>query len=755
MTDRVGQDLGHYHLVRLLGEGGFAEVYLGEHLDLGTPAAIKVLTTKLQSDEIDRFRAEARTIARLKHPSIVRVLDFGVAGGVPYLVMDYAAQGTLRHRHPKGSRLAPATILPYVRQVASALQFAHEQKVIHRDVKPENMLLGDQGEVWLSDFGIAVVAQSSRYQNTPDVGGTVAYMAPEQIQAHPRPASDQYSLGVVIYEWLTGERPFVGSMHEVLAKQISVPPQPLREHVPDLSPALEQVVLTALEKDPLARFASLRAFATAFEQVCQEGTPHVVSDRAVTLTDLDLPITEPVTPDRAPVVEVASPVLQEPIEPDRAATLPPEEPSKEELLVSQNPTSPQPESLEVVQIGNRESKATQTDALHQGSAYSELTQQKAPDSTPLPTPNKPALSASVVSRRTVLIAGGSLVGLAALGGGAIWLTHPQGSPDTSVVASPTTPPTLNPTPSPTPTPPSNLLFTYRGHSNAVRCVAWSPDGKRIASGGDDGTVQVWDATNGSNAFIYRDHPSGWGTKGVAWSPDSTRIAYGSKNGTVQVLDASNGSNPYIYRGLSSDVQDIAWSPNGRRIVSGYYEGTVQAWDASNGGNVLNYYFPSFGDRIPYVTSVAWSPNGQRIASGNFGQIVLVLDAASDGSIVFTYHGHSDAVWAVAWLPNGQRIASGSGDGTVQVWDASNGGNVVTYHGHESNVFAVACSPDGARIASASFDTTVQVWDVSDGSNQYTYRGHASYGVFAVAWSPDGKYIASGGNDMTVQVWKAP
>src|SRR5579859_7111504 len=140
MADRVGQQLGNYRLLRLLGAGGFAEVYLGEHQHLGTQAAIKVLSAKLNAEGTERFRDEARTIARLRHLHIVRVLDFGVEGNVPFLVMENAPGGTLRQRHPKGSRLPPGQIASYLKQLASALQYAHDHHRIHRDVKPENML---------------------------------------------------------------------------------------------------------------------------------------------------------------------------------------------------------------------------------------------------------------------------------------------------------------------------------------------------------------------------------------------------------------------------------------------------------------------------------------------------------------------------------------------------------------------------------------------------------------------------------------
>lgn len=143
MGDYIGRQFGNYRLLSLLGQGGFADVYLGQHLHLNTYAAIKVLReVRLASGDTEQFRSEARTIANLIHPHIVRVLDFGVENGIPFLVMDYAINGTLRQQYPKGSRLPLATIVSYTKQVAEALQYAHDQKLIHRDIKPENMLLG-------------------------------------------------------------------------------------------------------------------------------------------------------------------------------------------------------------------------------------------------------------------------------------------------------------------------------------------------------------------------------------------------------------------------------------------------------------------------------------------------------------------------------------------------------------------------------------------------------------------------------------
>ncbi len=266
MNDRVGQQLGNYRLIQLLGRGNFAEVYLGQHIYLHTYAAIKVLHGQLAGNDLETFLTEARTIARLRHPHIVQILDFGVENAMPFLVMDYAPNGNLRQLHPKGVPLPLATVVSYVKQVAEALQYAHEQKLIHRDIKPENMLIGRNNEVLLSDFGIAVTAHNSHSQQTQDTAGTIAYMAPEQIQAHPGPASDQYALAVIVYEWLSGDRPFHGSLLEIATKHTLVPPPSLCEKVPTLPSAVEHVVLKALAKDPRHRFASVQAFALALEE---------------------------------------------------------------------------------------------------------------------------------------------------------------------------------------------------------------------------------------------------------------------------------------------------------------------------------------------------------------------------------------------------------------------------------------------------------------------------------------------------------
>ncbi|MBV9228281.1 MAG: protein kinase, partial [Chloroflexi bacterium] len=638
---RVGTQIGNYRLLRLLGEGGFAEVYLGEHSYLGTHAAIKILHTRVAQGDIAQFQQEARLLANLIHPHIVRVLDFGVADHTPYLVMDYAPGGTLRTRHPKGARLPLPTIVEYVKQIAQALQYAHDQKLIHRDVKPENMLIGRNGEILLSDFGIALIAHSSRYQSTKDMAGTITYMAPEQIEAHPRPASDQYSLGIAVYEWLSGNHPFQGSFTEIAIKHSFTPPPSLIEQLPSLSPALEQIVFTALAKDPKARFANVQAFATALEQasLSTETEPH------------------------------SSQPPSEALPPIQSAIIPPNQP----------PPSHSEELVPPIQLAS-------SSIIHTSPNQPMLPTSKLQPATSSESGHEPAERG--ISRRTLILTAAGTATAGIIGAGVFWFTRPS------------QPIRL---PQSTRSPQGTLFVTYREHTDEVHSVAWSPHGKRIASGSWDSTVQVWNASDGGQVFIYRGHSAQVNL--VAWSPDDKRIASQSEDETVQVWNANDGSQVFIYKGHTAPASSVAWSPNGQRVASGSTNGAVQVWNANDGSQAFTYQAHTAS-----VWSVAWSPDGKRIASGSYDHTVRVWNA-NDGSQAFTYKGHADHVSSVAWSPNGQRIASGSGDSTVQVWNANDGSQAFTYKGHTVWVCSVAWSPDGQRIASgsASPDKTVQVW----------------------------------------------
>jgi WD40 repeat protein len=304
------------------------------------------------------------------------------------------------------------------------------------------------------------------------------------------------------------------------------------------------------------------------------------------------------------------------------------------------------------------------------------------------------------------------------------------------------------------TPPAH--FTYSGHTQYVAAVAWSPDGKRIASASGDGTVQVWDASNGSHVLTYRGHTGD--VLDLAWSPNGKYIASAGLDTTVQVWNAVTGAHITTYQGHSEAVFAVSWSPDSTRIVSGSGDGTVQVWNALTGKHLLTIGEQyAKGAPIEWNT-VAWSPDGKRIAIGGSGDVQIV--DATTGKNVGYYGYHSGTVHSVAWSPNGQYIASAT-DGYVEIWNVAAVKNVYSYLRNSPDAFTVAWSPDGKRVASGWSDGIVEVWDALTGKNAYIYRGHADFypghyssgqSVNSVAWSPNSTQIASGGSDDTVQVW---
>src|SRR5579872_649153 len=223
---------------------------------------------RLAQELLKDFLQEARTLAHLEHPHIVRVLDFGLEESVPFLVMHYAPNGSLRQLHPRGSRLSLANVVTYTQEIVAALHYIHEQKLIHRDVKPENMLVGRNNELLLGDFGVAVFSRNARDPRLHEASGTLAYMAPEQLCGDACTASDQYALAVVIYEWLCGSCPFAGTPAEIVQHHLHTPPPSLCEKVSHMPLAVEQVILKALAKDSQQRFADVCAFRDALVSAC-------------------------------------------------------------------------------------------------------------------------------------------------------------------------------------------------------------------------------------------------------------------------------------------------------------------------------------------------------------------------------------------------------------------------------------------------------------------------------------------------------
>jgi serine/threonine protein kinase/ABC-type branched-subunit amino acid transport system substrate-binding protein len=271
MINRIGQQFGNYRLMSFLGSGGFADMYLGVHIRQGTTAAVKILRAEVTGNDRDSLLQDARTLASLQHPHIIGLLEYGVQGTTPYVAMDYAPGGTLRERHPRGTRLPCDVIVPYAMQVADALHYAHSRRVIHCDIKPDNILIGRNDTLLVSDFGLAGIdRQTPSAIVTPQaIAGTAQYMTPEQFNGTPYAASDQYALAVMVYEWLCGEPPFTGGNVIQLGYQHThTPVPPLRQRVPGIPAEVEAVVLKALAKHRHDRYPSVQAFTQALRDAC-------------------------------------------------------------------------------------------------------------------------------------------------------------------------------------------------------------------------------------------------------------------------------------------------------------------------------------------------------------------------------------------------------------------------------------------------------------------------------------------------------
>ena len=287
-----------YELEELVGTGGMSTVFRARDLQLDRRVAIKILHEHYAADPeyLARFRSEARAVARLSHPNIVTVIDRGDDDGRQYIVFEHVDGENLKELVVRSGRLPVGQALELTTAVADGLAFAHERGLVHRDVKPQNVLLNSEGEVKVTDFGIARSLHVEHgVTQTGTVLGTGEYLAPEQASGKPvSPATDVYSLGVVLWELLTGEVPFVGENFVAVAlRHVNEAPPDLRERRPDVSPRLASAVDRALAKDPAARFPSMKAFAKELRACLAEAeggvSPAVADDAGVTLVTRPAP----------------------------------------------------------------------------------------------------------------------------------------------------------------------------------------------------------------------------------------------------------------------------------------------------------------------------------------------------------------------------------------------------------------------------------------------------------------------------------
>ncbi len=635
-----------YRILAQVGKGGFGAVYQAEDTQLGNRlVAIKEmsqygLSPQELTQAIDAFQREAILLAGLKNPSLPLIYDQFSDAGRQYLVMEFIVGQTLEdYLTRRGGKLPLAETLQIGLQLCHVLEYLHTRQppIIFRDLKPSNVMLTAEGQLYLIDFGIARHFKPGQQKDTIAFGSP-GYAAPEQYgKAQTNPRSDLYSLGAMLHQMLSGNDP-------------SDTPFRFAPLAASLPGGLATLIIQMVDLDESKRPAS----AGAVRQVLQRSADTLgISHQS------------------------AWPVVVQP--------MPPIQPAQ---------------------------------------------------ATPAPYGLMPSTAAAVPN-------------LAAP------LAGPANAAPATYMPNPAAPPAAQRPPviidhSPKKQPIVIPHATYDRHTDWVWCVAWSPDGRYIASASQDTTVQVWDATTLDPIATYHRHDEE--VFSVAWSPDGKRIASASADATVQVWHALTGKHLLTYSNHTNVVIDVAWSPDGTYIVSGSADRTVQVWDAFTGRPLLPYHSYSSKAKTE-VYAVAWSPDGEYIAFGGEASKIQVWRPGATKPNDITYSGHNNTIEALSWSPDGARIASASIDGSVQVWDAVTGNQIFRYDKHTGIGYTVAWSPDGKQLASSGLDKTVQVWTpTKTGRPICAYREHRGE-VRSVAWSPDGKRIASGGLDKTVHVWQ--
>ncbi|HZT03949.1 MAG TPA: protein kinase [Steroidobacteraceae bacterium] len=698
----VGRVFGPYRVLSLLGHGGMGSVWLAERTDglFTRRLALKLVHPALMGQVMmERLGREREILASLSHPNIARLLDAGVAeDGQPYLALEYVA-GTPLTTHCDRHCLSVRERLDLLRQVLSAVQYAHAHLVIHRDLKPSNILVSEDGQIRLLDFGIAKLlteAGTAQATELTLLGGralTPDYAAPEQIAGAPvTTAADVYALGVMLYELLTGERPYRpkrdsrGALEEAILEEDVIAPSRLgmneaaahsrcttpRKLTRMLSGDLDTIVLRALRKNAAERYATVNALAEDIER-------YLRGEAILARRDSLIYRARKFAWRYRVGIGIAGAVLLT-LAGGLAAT------TYEARVASA-------ERDAALEADRR--LLIQTAASRLGSGDVSGSQSIILEVLPHKGSGPPYTTAALTVFDKALA---------------------QDAQD----------------------------FALLGHTDRVRSIAYSPDGRRLITASYDGTARIWDASTGRQMLILQGH--GGPVLAATFSPDGRRVATGSYDKTARIWDAATGRQLLVLP-HQERVRSVAFSPDGHQLITGAYDKAARIWDAATGRQVR-----VLTGHSALVTSAAFSPDGRRIVTASYDKTARIW-AAATGRLIRVLAGHSEILTSAAFSADGQRVVTASGDRTARVWDSNTGRQIAMLSGHTQLVSSAVFSADGRRVLTSSYDQTARIWDADSGRQISVLSGHTDF-VEGAVFSPDGLHVATASSDETARVWEA-